>query len=153
MGQYSSKGGGDAWDENNNINNTQPDIDKQKALDDEKMQKMKALLDNKKFELYKILELFNFYVNMRILDKSFIMKNNIIINELEKGNITLENEIKQKDELYLKNMRNIKHDLALVNKHKHRNTILYIINIVLGITMILLLTLVIYRRPMTTLPN
>ena len=109
MGQYSSKGGGDAWDENNNINNTQPDIDKQKALDDEKMQKMKALLDNKKFELYKILELFNFYVNMRILDKSFIMKNNIIINELEKGNITLENEIKVNQQNN-RRLQNIKHN-------------------------------------------
>jgi hypothetical protein len=153
MGQNYTKGNSNVWDANNNSNNTPPSGDEQKTLDDEKMRKMRLLLDNKKFELYKILELFNFYVNMRILDKSFIMKNNIIISELEKGNITLENDMKQKDELYLKNMRNIKHDVALVNKHKHRNSILYIINIVLGITMILLLAVVIYRRPMTTLPN
>ena len=150
MGQVSSKGDGDTWDANNN---SKLNADEQKDLDDEKTQKMKALLDSKKFELYKMLELFNFYVNMRILDKSFIMKNNIIINELEKGNISLESNMKQKDELYIKNMRNIKHDVAIVNKNKQRNGILYIINIVLGITMVVLVAIVIYRRQVVPSPN
>ena len=132
MGQVSSTNGDYEFNNNNTNKGTGGDTNNSETQKNTQLVKMKTLLTNKKFELYKILELFNFYINMRVLDKSFILKNNIIIKELEKGNISLEDSIKEKDELYLKNMRNIKHDIAIVSKNKYTNNTLRFINILLG---------------------
>jgi hypothetical protein len=138
MGQVSSTNGDYEFNNNTNTNKgTGGDTNNSETQKNTQLVKMKTLLTNKKFELYKILELFNFYINMRVLDKSFILKNNIIIKELEKGNISLEDSIKEKDELYLKNMRNIKHDIAIVSKNKYTNNTLRFINILLGIMLVI----------------
>jgi hypothetical protein len=132
MGQVSSSNNYEFNDANaNNAANKKADNAKQ-------LTKIQTLLKNKKFELYKMLELFNFYINMRILDQSFMLKNNIIIKDLGKNNITLEDEIKQKDELYLKNMRNIKHDIAIVSKNKYTNNVLRFICILAGLSLVIL---------------
>jgi hypothetical protein len=137
MGQVSSTNGDYEFNNNNTNKGTGGDTNNSETQKNTQLVKMKTLLTNKKFELYKILELFNFYINMRVLDKSFILKNNIIIKELEKGNISLEDSIKEKDELYLKNMRNIKHDIAIVSKNKYTNNTLRFINILLGIMLVI----------------
>ena len=83
---------------------------------------------------------------MRILDKTFKLKNNTIILELDKENSNLETNIKKNDEKYLKNMRNLKHDIFIVDRNKKNNEILYITNIVLVIIFIILLILFIHFK-------
>lgn len=142
MGQVSSSG---QYIEPNQENKV---VDKQKhnEINSKKLDNMNKLLNKKKFALSKLLQLFKFYINMRILDKTFKLKNNTIILELDKENSNLETNIKKNDEKYLKNMRNLKHDIFIVDRNKKNNEILYITNIVLVIIFIILLILFIHFK-------
>lgn len=142
MGQVSSSGQYIEPNQENKVFNKQ----KQNEINSKKIDNMNKLLNKKKFALSKLLQLFKFYINMRILDKTFKLKNNTIILELDKENSNLETNIKKNDEKYLKNMRNLKHDIFIVDRNTKNNEILYIINIVLVIIFIILLVLFIHFK-------
>ena len=99
-----------------------------------------TIIKKKKYELYKYLQLFQYYINITILDKSFMLKNNLIIKEIENENDKLENKVKKNDENYYKNMRQIKQNIIHLEHKKHTNMIIFIINILLLLIVIVLVS-------------
>ena len=112
---------------NNNNNSNNNSNNKKSSLNKNDL----PIIKKKKYELYKYLQLFQYYINITILDKSFMLKNDLIIKEIEKENDKLEKKIKNNDENYYKNMRQIKQNIVNLESKKYTNTVLFIINILL----------------------
>lgn len=132
MGQTSSRG------VNNNFNQNENSEQKELSDKEKEVQRINQLINNKTVDFNNLLQLFNFYINIRILDKSFALKNNIIIKEIDQENNNLETEIKNNDKSYLNEMRNMKHDMKVLYSKKFYYNIFYGTNIILGITLVFL---------------
>lgn len=142
MGQTSSRG------IDGNVNQANNSKENELSEKEKELKRINELMNKKSLEFNNLLELFNFYINVRILDKSFALKNNIIIKEIDSENENLETNIKNNDNLYLNEMRNLKHDMKVLYSKKFYYNLFYGLNVFLVITLIALtiLSIITYRR-------
>ncbi len=120
-----------AFRPSNNINT------KEKYNEDKKKEQteLEKALEDKKTELYTILDIYKYHINVAVLEHSFKLKNETLIENISDDLKTQNEKIKKNDEKYSSEMRNYKYNSNVLHERKNINLILFYVTIltVLGL--------------------
>ena len=96
---------------------------------------MEKALEHKKTELYTILDIYKYHINVAVLEHSFKLKNETLIENISDDLKTQNEKIKKNDEKYSSEMRNYKYNSNVLHERKNINLILFYVTIltVLGL--------------------
>jgi hypothetical protein len=110
---------------------------KEKSNEDKKKEQteLEKALEHKKTELYTILDIYKYHINVAILEQSFKLKNETLIENITDTLKNQDEKIKKNDEKYSSEMRNYKHISNVLHERKNINLILFYITVlvVLGL--------------------
>ena len=110
---------------------------KEKSNEDKKNEQteLEKALENKKTQLYTILDIYKYHINVAVLEHSFKLKNETLIENISDDLKTQNEKIKKNDEKYSSEMRNYKYNSNVLHERKNINLILFYVTIltVLGL--------------------
>ena len=110
---------------------------KEKSNEDKKNEQteLEKALENKKTKLYTILDIYKYHINVAVLEHSFKLKNETLIENISDDLKTQNEKIKKNDEKYSSEMRNYKYNSNVLHERKNINLILFYVTIltVLGL--------------------
>ncbi len=110
---------------------------KEKSNEDKKNEQteLEKALENKKSQLYTILDIYKYHINVAVLEHSFKLKNETLIENISDDLKTQNEKIKKNDEKYSSEMRNYKYNSNVLHERKNINLILFYVTIltVLGL--------------------
>jgi hypothetical protein len=110
-----------------NNNNNNANASKKMSEDEKAKREFKRLLEQKKLELYKLLEIYNYHIKVGILEQSFKIKNQELIKQLDNELKTQTMEIKKLDEKYQRSVKELKKNTRDLDYKKNINEILFYI--------------------------
>ena len=132
MGQVSSTG----YDEN--VNTNIETKEEERNSNETLLNKINDEIENKLNEFNKLLLLLIYYINIKVLNKSFLDQNKIRINILDKKINKLLQNIKKEKQLYIKKIRDYKDEVVKLENQKKKYNVIYYVNIILGIILLIL---------------
>jgi hypothetical protein len=110
---------------------------REKSNEDKKKEQteLEKALEHKKNELYTILDIYKYHINVAVLEHSFKLKNETLIENISDDLKTQNEKIKKNDEKYSSEMRNYKYNSNVLHERKNINLILFYVTIltVLGL--------------------
>jgi hypothetical protein len=124
MGNVQGYGAYDARLNNSNTSKNNDSKDIQNVLKDKAM---KDMLQDKKYDVYANLELYNNHINIAVLEQNFKLKNMEIIKNLDEEIKIQENDIKKLEGKYLAKVKDFKYSTEKLNYNKNLNEVLFYI--------------------------
>lgn len=90
---------------------------------------LEKALEEKKQELYKLLDIYKYHINVAILEHSFKLKNEELVENITSDLKHQDEKIKKNEEKYSSKMRNYKRSSNILQEKKNINLILFYVTI------------------------
>lgn len=109
----------------NNITNNKKSKEEQKKA----ASQLEKALEEKKQELYKLLDIYKYHINVAILEHSFKLKNEELVENISSDLKNQDEKIKKNEEKYSSKMRDYKSSSNNLQEKKNINLILFYVTI------------------------